>query len=205
MEYAYAKFAYATDKETFTKDDLKAAKEKHKNALKAYYTAAMANTVVKEILGGTYTDGAESYIEQLINGGLYLHIGSDKNEGLNGFIEIKDSVEGTKSYAKIDAHIRLVANDVNAKVTAAGLSADAATELYAPAKVTAADPDADDYRIIKKVAGVKQVQQNIDPVTEEVTYSYVYEDGYKDRFAAAEELLNELYTMAMAYLDYVAA
>lgn len=204
MEYAYAKFARATDKD-YTDAQFKAAKEKHKNALKAYYTDAMANTVVKEILGGTYTDGAESYIEQLINGGLYLHIGSDKNEGLNGFIEIKDSVEGTKSYAKIDAHIRLVANDVNAKVTAAGLSADAAIELYAPAKVTAADPDADDYRIIKKVAGVKQVQKNIDPVTEEVTYSYVYEDGYKDRFTAAEELINELYTMAKKYLDYVAA
>ena len=205
MEYAYAKFANATDKETFTDDQLKAAKEKHKNALKAYYTAAMANTVVKEILGGTYTDGAESYIEQLINGGLYLHIGSDKNEGLNGFIEIKDSVEGTKSYAKIDAHIRLVANDVNAKVAAARLDAGTATELYAPAKVTAADPDADYYRIIIEVNGVKQVQKNIDPVTEEVTYSYVYTDEYKDRFVAAEELINQLYTMALKYLDYVAA
>ena len=204
MEYAYAKFAYATDKD-YTEAQFKAAKETHKNALKAYYTAAKANTVVKKILGGTYVDGEKSYIEQLIEGGLYLHIGSDKNEGINGFIEIKDSVEGTKSYAKIDAHIRLVANDINAKVTAAGLDAGTATELYAPAKVTAADPDAADYRIIKKVAGVKQVQKNIDPETEEVTYSYVYEDGYKDRFTAAEELINQLYTMALKYLDYVAA
>lgn len=205
MEYAYAKFAHATNASGYTDEQFAAAKEKHKNALKAYYTAAKANTVVKEILGGTYVDGEKSYIEQLIEGGLYLHIGSDKNEGINGFIEIKDSVEGTKSYAKIDAHIRLVANDVNAKVTAAGLNAGTATELYAPATVTAADPDADDYRIIKKVAGVKQVQKNIDPVTEEVTYSYVYTDEYKDKFVAAEELINELYTMAMAYLDYVAA
>ena len=202
MKYAYAKFQYANG--DITKEALNEAKKEHKNSLKVYYTTAKANDLIGKILGVSYT-GDTSYIAQLIDGGLYLYLGSDKDKGINGFIEIKDSVEGTKSYAYLSGHINVVANDVNAKITAAGIKTeDYATDLFTPAKVTATDTDANEYAKIVTVDGtnVKQVTMENDG-----TYKYTQlvvnnEVQYNDRYTALDDMFESLGGAIMSYFGF---
>ena len=204
MKYAYAKFQYAT--KAITKEVFETEKEAHKNALKAYYTSAVANKVFTKILGVSFENNERSYVAQLIEGGLYLHLGSVKNKGINGYIEIKDSLEGTKSYAFVSGHINVVENDVNAKITEWGINtADFATDLFTPAKVNATDEDAAYYAKIATVEGtnVKQVTKKVENDTETYEYTKLVVEGatqYKDRYTALEDLFESLGGAIMSYL-----
>lgn len=204
MKYAYAKFQYAT--KAITKEVFETEKEAHKNALKAYYTSAVANKVFTKILGVSFENNDRSYVAQLIEGGLYLHLGSVKNAGINGYIEIKDSLEGTKSYAFVSGHINVVENDVNAKITEWGINtADFATDLFTPAKVNATDEDAAYYAKIATVEGtnVKQVTKKVENDTETYEYTKLVVGGatqYKDRYTALEDLFESLGGAIMSYL-----
>ena len=203
MKYAYAKFQYAT--KAITKEVFETEKEAHKNALKAYYTSAVANKVFTKILGVTFENNDRSYVAQLIEGGLYLHLGSEKNKGINGYIEIKDSLEGTKSYAFVSGHINVVENDVNAKITEWGINtADFATDLFTPAKVNETDADAAYYAKIATVEGtnVKQVTKKVENDTETYEYTVLKIEGktqYKDRYTALEDLFESLGGAIMSY------
>lgn len=203
MKYAYAKFQYAT--KAITKEVFETEKEAHKNALKAYYTSAVANKVFTKILGVTFENNERSYVAQLIEGGLYLHLGSVKNAGINGYIEIKDSLEGTKSYAFVSGHINVVENDVNAKITEWGINtADFATDLFTPAKVNETDEDAAYYAKIATVEGtnVKQVTKKVENDTETYEYTKLVVGGvtqYKDRYTALEGLFESLGGAIMSY------
>ena len=203
MKYAYAKFQYAT--KAITKEVFETEKEAHKNALKAYYTSAVANKVFTKILGVTFENNERSYVAQLIEGGLYLHLGSVKNAGINGYIEIKDSLEGTKSYAFVSGHINVVENDVNAKIAEWGINtADFATDLFTPAKVNATDEDAAYYAKIATVEGtnVKQVTKKVENDTETYEYTKLVVAGatqYKDRYTALEGLFESLGGAIMSY------
>ena len=204
MKYAYAKFQYAT--KAITKEVFETEKEAHKNALKAYYTSAVANKVFTKILGVSFENNERSYVAQLIEGGLYLHLGSVKNAGINGYIEIKDSLEGTKSYAFVSGHINVVENDVNAKITEWGINtADFATDLFTPAKVKETDEDAAYYAKIATVEGtnVKQVNKKVENDTETYEYAKLVVGGatqYKDRYTALEDLFESLGGAIMSYL-----
>ena len=204
MKYAYAKFQYAT--KAITKEVFETEKEAHKNALKAYYTSAVANKVFTKILGVTFENNDRSYVAQLIEGGLYLHLGSEKNKGINGYIEIKDSLEGTKSYAFVSGHINVVENDVNAKITEWGINtADFATDLFTPAKVKETDEDAAYYAKIATVEGtnVKQVNKKVENDTETYEYAKLVVEGatqYKDRYTALEDMFESLGGAIMSYL-----
>lgn len=203
MKYAYAKFQYAT--KAITKEVFETEKEAHKNALKAYYTSAVANKVFTKILGVTFENNERSYVAQLIEGGLYLHLGSVKNKGINGYIEIKDSLEGTKSYAFVSGHINVVENDVNAKIAEWGINtADFATDLFTPAKVNETDADAAYYAKIATVEGtnVKQVTKKVENDTETYEYTKLVIEGvtqYKDRYTALEDLFESLGGAIMSY------
>ncbi len=203
MKYAYAKFQYAT--KAITKEVFETEKEAHKNALKAYYTSAVANKVFTKILGVTFENTERSYVAQLIEGGLYLHLGSVKNAGINGYIEIKDSLEGTKSYAFVSGHINVVENDVNAKIDEWGIdTADFATDLFTPAKVNETDADAAYYAKIATVEGtnVKQVNKKVENDTETYEYAKLVVEGvtqYKDRYTALEDLFESLGGAIMSY------
>lgn len=203
MKYAYAKFQYAT--KAITKEVFETEKEAHKNALKAYYTSAVANKVFTKILGVTFENNERSYVAQLIEGGLYLHLGSVKNAGINGYIEIKDSLEGTKSYAFVSGHINVVENDVNAKIAEWGIdTADFATDLFTPAKVNETDEDAAYYAKIATVEGtnVKQVNKKVENDTETYEYAKLVIEGvtqYKDRYTALEDLFESLGGAIMSY------
>ena len=203
MKYAYAKFQYAT--KAITKEVFETEKEAHKNALKAYYTSAVANKVFTKILGVTFENNERSYVAQLIEGGLYLHLGSVKNAGINGYIEIKDSLEGTKSYAFVSGHINVVENTVNAKIAEWGINtADFATDLFTPAKVNATDEDAAYYAKIATVEGtnVKQVTKKVENETETYEYTKLVVGGvtqYKDRYTALENLFESLGGAIMSY------
>ena len=203
MKYAYAKFQYAT--KAITKEVFETEKEAHKNALKAYYTSAVANKVFTKILGVTFENNERSYVAQLIEGGLYLHLGSVKNAGINGYIEIKDSLEGTKSYAFVSGHINVVENTVNAKIAEWGIkTADFATDLFTPAKVNATDEDAAYYAKIATVEGtnVKQVTKKVENETETYEYTKLVVGGvtqYKDRYTALENLFESLGGAIMSY------
>ena len=204
MKYAYAKFQYAT--KAITKEVFETEKEAHKNALKAYYTSAVANKVFTKILGVSFENNDRSYVAQLIEGGLYLHLGSEKNKGINGYIEIKDSLEGTKSYAFVSGHINVVENTVNAKIAEWGINtADFATDLFTPAKVNATDEDAAYYAKIATVEGtnVKQVTKKVENDTETYEYTKLVVAGatqYKDRYTALEGLFESLGGAIMSYL-----
>ncbi len=203
MKYAYAKFQYASD--AITKEALNEAKDAHKEALKAYYTTANANKIFTKILGVSFEDNTRSYLAQLIEDGLYLHLGSVKDAGINGYIEIKDSLEGTKSYAFVSGHINVVDNDINERVAEWGIKTeDFATDLFTPAKVTADDADADYYAKIATVEGtnIKQVTKSGENGNE--TYEYTKEviDGvtqYNDRYTALEDLLESLGGAIISY------
>lgn len=203
MKYAYAKFQYAT--KAITKEVFETEKKAHKNALKAYYTSAVANKVFTKILGVTFENNERSYVAQLIEGGLYLHLGSEKNKGINGYIEIKDSLEGTKSYAFVSGHINVVENDVNAKITEWGINtADFATDLFTPAKVNETDGDAAYYAKIATVGdtNVKQVTKKVENDTETYEYTKLVIEGvtqYKDRYTALEDLFESLGGAIMSY------
>lgn len=203
MKYAYAKFQYAT--KAITKEVFETEKEAHKNALKAYYTSAVANKVFTKILGVSFENNDRSYVAQLIEGGLYLHLGSVKNAGINGYIEIRDSLEGTKSYAFVSGHINVVANDINAKIADWNVNTeDFATDLFTPAKVTAADEDAGYYAKIATVEGtnVKQVIKNVDGDNETYEYAKLVVAGetqYNDRYTALEDLFESLGGALMSY------
>lgn len=203
MKYAYAKFQYANG--DITKEALNEAKKAHKNALKDYYTSANANKVFTKILGVSFDDNDRSYVAQLIEDGLYLHLGSEKNAGLNGYIEIKDSMEGTKSYAFVSGHINVVANDVNAKIAEWNVNTeDFATDLFTPEKVTAADEDAGYYAKIATVEGtnVKQVIKNVEGDNETYEYAKLVVEGetqYNDRYTALEDLFESLGGALMSY------
>lgn len=203
MKYAYAKFQYAT--KAITKEVFETEKEAHKNALKAYYTSAVANKVFTKILGVSFENNDRSYVAQLIEGGLYLHLGSEKNKGINGYIEIKDSLEGTKSYAFVSGHINVVENDVNAKIAEWGINtADFATDLFTPAKVNETDPDAAYYAKIATVEGtnVKQVTKKVENDTETYEYTKLVIEGvtqYKDKYTALEGLFESLGGAIMSY------
>lgn len=216
MKYAYAKFQYAeknnnsslseADKEQ-AKKEYDEAKKAHKDALKTYYTTANANKVINKILGVEFETDT-SYVAQLIDGGLYLHLGCEKNAGINGYIEIKDSAEGegAKSYAYLSGHINVVNNDIDSKVTAANIKTDEyTTELFAPEKVTDDTTDANDYAKIATVEGtnVKKVTKNTKDGVD--TYEYVVEekDGktqYNDKYAALEGLFKDI---GEALVDYL--
>ena len=203
MKYAYAKFQYAS--EAITKEAFEKEKEAHKNALKAYYTSAVANKVFTKILGVSFEDSTRSYLAQLIEDGLYLHLGSEKDKGINGFIEIKDSLEGTKSYAFVSGHINVVANNINEKVSEWNINTeDFATDLFTPAKVTENDDDADYYAKIATVenTNVKQVQKRVEGDSEIYEYAKEVIDGktqYNDRYTALEDLLESLGGAIMSY------
>lgn len=207
MKYAYAKFQYATA--TATDDSAKvafdAAKKEHKEALKDYYTSAVANKVFTKILGVSFENNERSYLAQLIEDGLYIHLGSVKDEGINGFIEIKDTLEGTKSYAFVSGHINVVDNDIAAKITAANINpADYDTDLFTPAKVTENDDDADYYAKIATVenTNVKQVKKRVEGDSEIYEYAKEVIDGktqYNDRYTALEDLLESLGGAIMSY------
>lgn len=214
MKYAYAKFQYEMKKidsnldeagKKAAKDAFDAAKKEHKDALKVYYTSAVANKVFTKILGVSFENNERSYVAQLIEGGLYLHLGSVKNAGINGYIEIKDSLEGTKSYAFVSGHINVVENDVNAKIAEWGINtADFATDLFTPAKVNETDADAAYYAKIATVGdtNVKQVTKNVENDTETYEYTVLKIDGktqYKDRYTALEDLFESLGGAIMSY------
>jgi|GEM_PF-4832236 hypothetical protein len=214
MKYAYAKFQYEMKKidsnldeagKKAAKDAFDAAKKEHKDALKVYYTSAVANKVFTKILGVSFENNERSYVAQLIEGGLYLHLGSVKNAGINGYIEIKDSLEGTKSYAFVSGHINVVENDVNAKIAEWGINtADFATDLFTPAKVDETDEDAAYYAKIATVGdtNVKQVTKNVENDTETYEYTVLKIDGktqYKDRYTALEDLFESLGGAIMSY------
>ena len=214
MKYAYAKFQYEMKKidsnldeagKKAAKDAFDAAKKEHKDALKVYYTSAVANKVFTKILGVSFENNERSYVAQLIEGGLYLHLGSEKNKGINGYIEIKDSLEGTKSYAFVSGHINVVENDVNAKIAEWGINtADFATDLFTPAKVNETDEDAAYYAKIATVGdtNVKQVTKNVENDTETYEYTVLKIDGktqYKDRYTALENLFESLGGAIMSY------
>lgn len=214
MKYAYAKFQYEMKKidsnldeagKKAAKDAFDAAKKEHKDALKVYYTSAVANKVFTKILGVSFENNERSYVAQLIEGGLYLHLGSVKNAGINGYIEIKDSLEGTKSYAFVSGHINVVENDVNAKIAEWGINtAEFATDLFTPAKVNETDEDAAYYAKIATVGdtNVKQVTKNVENDTETYEYTVLKIDGktqYKDRYTALEDLFESLGGAIMSY------
>jgi len=213
MKLAYAKcqniiYGNETEEELLRKKEaLSTAKKEHKDALKEYYTAEVADRVLAKILGGTYSTET-SVVEQLINGGLYFNLGSEKGKGLYGYVEIRNAIDGDVVYAKVSAHINLVDNTVEADVTAAKAQMDAANakELYNPVKVTENDADKDNYVKHLTEQGVLWVQY--DSKTD--TYSYVpysLDDvvQYNDRYTEAEELLQELYQAAIDYLNSTAA
>lgn len=215
MKYAYAKFQYEMKKidsnldeagKKAAKDAFDAAKKEHKDALKVYYTSAVANKVFTKILGVSFENNDRSYVAQLIEGGLYLHLGSEKNKGINGYIEIKDSLEGTKSYAFVSGHINVVENDVNAKIAEWGINtADFATDLFTPAKVNETDEDAAYYAKIATVGdtNVKQVTKKVENDTETYEYAVLKIEGktqYKDRYTALENLFESLGGAIMSYL-----
>ena len=214
MKYAYAKFQYEMKKidsnldeagKKAAKDAFDAAKKEHKDALKVYYTSAVANKVFTKILGVTFENNDRSYVAQLIEGGLYLHLGSEKNKGINGYIEIKDSLEGTKSYAFVSGHINVVENDVNAKIAEWGINtADFATDLFTPAKVNETDEDAAYYAKIATVGdtNVKQVTKKVENDTETYEYTKLVIEGvtqYKDRYTALKDLFESLGGAIMSY------
>ena len=214
MKYAYAKFQYEMKKidsnldeagKKAAKDAFDAAKKEHKDALKVYYTSAVANKVFTKILGVSFENNERSYVAQLIEGGLYLHLGSEKNKGINGYIEIKDSLEGTKSYAFVSGHINVVENDVNAKIAEWGINtADFATDLFTPAKVNETDEDAAYYAKIATVGdtNVKQVTKKVENDTETYEYTKLVIEGvtqYKDRYTALEDLFESLGGAIMSY------
>lgn len=214
MKYAYAKFQYEMKKidsnldeagKKAAKDAFDAAKKEHKDALKVYYTSAVANKVFTKILGVSFENNDRSYVAQLIEGGLYLHLGSEKNKGINGYIEIKDSLEGTKSYAFVSGHINVVENDVNAKIAEWGINtADFATDLFTPAKVNETDEDAAYYAKIATVGdtNVKQVTKKVENDTETYEYTKLVIEGvtqYKDRYTALEDLFESLGGAIMSY------
>lgn len=205
MKLAYDKSVYTKamnaakdqDAEKAAKEAWSAAKKAHKEALKGYYTAEKANEVLVALIGGTY-DNESTVVEQLINGGLYINIGSEKGRGLYGYIDIRDSFESDKSYAKASIHLNLVDDDVNTQVEAiTAIDVENAVELYAPEKVTAEDADAAKYAVKKTVenSNVLEVEQKGE------SYEYVTVAGaYNDRFEAAESLLDLLLQAAKDYL-----
>lgn len=96
------------------------------DALKAWMgdsVTGYADIVINKLVG--YAAPTANYLKSWIDNGLYLELGSAKNAGIYGFIAAHDSkvVEGVakkgdNEYAKVEASIGIVSNDVEAKAKA---------------------------------------------------------------------------------------
>lgn len=115
------------------------AKTERDNKHEAYETAfrtwiggeanitTAADKVIKAVIGYD-NDGAaagSNYLQALINGGMYLNLGSVKNEGICGFVEIRPSIESEDLFAKVKVSLGFVENTVVTKAAAATFDANA--------------------------------------------------------------------------------
>lgn len=194
LKYEYAKFQY--DQGAISEEDLAAAKEEHKAALSVYYTEERANEVLQVLLGTQAATEEMSELEALIAGGLELHLGSTPNAGINGFIELRSSVDTTVSYVKIAGNFNVVDNTIDKMVEEAGIdyASEDYAELYAPETITSDSEYADAYKVIATTSnGVKEV--NYDEETGSYSYNYLKVDDefvYSDRYENGEDLLTTL-------------
>lgn len=180
-----------------TEDDaqaLAAAEAAHKTELEKYYTAANANRVIAMLIG--YTGTTDNYLKELIDGGIYVGIGCNKDKGLNGYIDLASDNTKATVYATIAGSIGFfdIEQSIDELVSAITINKEAAQELYAP-EVTTDEA----YKVIDTWEdGTLKV--NADG-------SYVYKkDGdnfvYSYRYANGEKLLDELYSAFIGYMNY---
>ena len=185
----------ASDKGTAAQKALADAEAAHKTALEAYYTAANANRIIEMLIG--YTGTTDNYLKDLIDGGVYVGIGCNEGEGLNGYITLaSDNTEAATVYATIAGSIGFFDTEysIDELVSAITIDKEAAKELYAP-EVTTDEA----YKVIDTWEdGTLKVDAD---------GNYIYKmDGdnfvYSNRYANGEKLLNELYSAFLAYMDY---
>lgn len=184
----------ASDKGTAAQKALAEAEAAHKTALEAYYTAANANRIIAMLIG--YTGTTDNYLKELIDGGVYVGIGCNKDKGLNGYIVLaSDNTAEAVTYAMIAGSIGLSDEyDIDELINDITIVKENAQELYAP-EVTTDDA----YRVIDTWEdGTLKVDAD---------GNYIYKkDGdnfvYSNRYANGEKVLGELYDAFIAYMNY---
>ena len=106
---------------TKTKEEKDAAQA----VLDGFYTTANANAVLTKVLGYTPATGTNS-LKTMIDEGMYLNLGSQKNKGIYGFVELRVSEAANSAvFARASIGIEFVANTVVTDATAATFANDA--------------------------------------------------------------------------------
>lgn len=117
----------AIDKSFYDDGEITAAE--HKTALEAYYTTANANRVITMLIGYA-PEGSDNYLKTLIDDGVYLFLGSVKDEGVNGYIGLRQSIDDeSQVFVQIGASIGFVSNTVENDAKGVDIDEEAAVEL----------------------------------------------------------------------------
>ena len=85
-----------------------------------------ADKVIKAVTGYDNDDAAvgTNYLQSAINDGMYLNLGSEKNKGIYGFVELRVSSDPASDlYARVEASLGFVENTVVTDATAATFDA----------------------------------------------------------------------------------
>ena len=183
-----------SDKGTAAQKALADAEAAHKTELEKYYTAANANRVIAMLIG--FTGTTDNYLKELIDGGIYVGIGCNKDKGLNGYIHLASDNTKATVYATIAGSIGFFDTEqsIDELVSAITIDKKNAQELYAP-EVTTDEA----YRVIDTWEdGTLKVDADGNPIYKKDGDNFVY--SY--RYANGEKLLDELYSAFIGYMNY---
>lgn len=193
-----------------------AAQTTHKTTLKNYFTATVANGVIKAVLG--FEGSTQNYLKEIADTGLYIRIACVKDAGLNGSIALLPNIESTldDAYAYVSGHIGFADdNEVATKAAAVkeSMGTTGVLELTDHTSITADSENADDYRIIDEFEdGTEKVYIDDDTLPSGASVGdYIYvtdKEGnfvYSDKYANGEIILKQLMEMVGAYCKYAPA
>lgn len=201
----------AADKSTDVKKDAaKAALTTAKNVYKTAMEKAIfgegqtkiftiANNLINQILGTNIA--TDNVLDTIINGGVYVGVGSIKGQGINGYLTVaNNNTEEATVYITLAGRLALTATAAAANIE----STEGAVELASGYVLVLGGEEDFDFNKYKKVAtwedGTKKVV-----TSGENAGSYIYElkNGnvvYNNRNANAEDILDQLKAMYEAYL-----